>query len=238
MSAGDLVSMGGPDSCPWDGTSSATQHSTPSFPKSSMEERFAADLYSDSTAQQEQVAVQDSSLATSAQRAQVVPIEQASQAAAAPAEHSMQSRRGVNSNGLLSVHSTGRKATLDELAGLLLPQSCRVAARVSTKLPPLDHNPMLPALPEGFILPPEMHPVVGTYSTTKPAMSSTASQTAATQATARRASPSVRAKAEKAVQSAVPSNLQEEERGAGKWVHPKLPPPRTRARCGVTTTLL
>ena len=238
MSAGDLVSIGGPESCPWDGSSSVTQHSTPSFPKSSMEERYAADLYSESTAQQGEVPIQSSTLASSAHRAHVVPTEQASQTAsqtaAAPAEQSVQSRRGATSNCLLNVHSTGRKATLDELAGMLLPQSCRVAARVSTKLPPLDHNPMLPPLPEGFILPPEMHPVVGTYRTTKPAMSSTGSQTAASQATADTASQSVYANSENALQSAVHNvhvnNLHEEEREGGKWLHPKVPPPHPKAR--------
>lgn len=231
MSAGDLVSLGGPDSCPWDGTSSVTQHSTPSFPKSSMEERFAADLRADSTAQQEHVVVQNSSLASAAERAQVVPSEQALLMGAVPPEQSMQSRRAVNTNPLLSAHSVGRKATLDELAGLLLPQSCRVAARVSTKLPPLDHDPMLPTLPEGFILPPEMHPVVGTYRTAKRATSSTASQTAAAPATAHAASKqSVRATSERARHSAARADLQEEEQAGGKWLHPKLPSPCPRAR--------
>ena len=212
MSAGDLVSVGGPDSCPWDGTSSPTQHSTPSFPKSSMEERFAADLDGDSAAQHEQMA----------------PIEQASQTDAAPAEQSVQSRQGQG-----SMHSVGQKrylATLDELAGLLLPQSCRVAARVSTKLPPLDHDPMLPPLPEGFVLPPEMHPVVGTYRTAKPATSSIGSQTAAAQGTANAASYSKTAPSTNAAKSAVVENLQEERQAHGKWVHPRLPLPHPRAR--------
>ena len=226
MSAGDLVSIGGPDSCPWDGSSSATQHITPSFPKSSLEERFAADLDFDSAAQHGQVADRVSGLVSSAQRAQMALAEQASQTVAAPVEQSMQSRRGPSSNGsLLSMHSVGQKrhlATLDELAGLLLPQSCRVAARVSTKLPPLDHDPMLPPLPEGFVLPPEMHPVVGTYRTSKPSVSSTGSQTAAAQAAANAACQSVSA--------AVVDNLQEGKKAIGKWLHPKQVPPRPKAR--------
>lgn len=230
MSAGDLVSVGGPDSCPWDGTSSFTQHSTPSFPKSSMEERFAADLDADSAAQHEQVAYRTTS---SAQRAQSAPAEQPPQTDAAPAEQSMQSRQVQGS--LLSVHSVGQKrylATLDELAGLLLPQSCRVAARVSTKLPPLDHDPMLPPLPEGFVLPPEMHPVVGTYRTVKPATSSTGSQTAAAQETANAASRSMKAPPKIAAQSAVVDDMQElyVNKACGRWLHPKLPPPRPTAR--------
>lgn len=226
MSAGDLVSVGGPDPCPWDGTSSPTQHSTPSFPKSSMEERFAADLDADSTAQHEQVANRMSSSAQRAQMAQAAPTAQASQT---DAGQSMQNRQGQGS--LLSVHSAGEKrylATLDELAGLLLPQSCRVAARVSTKLPPLDHDPMLPPLPEGFVLPPEMHPVVGTYRTAKPATSSTGSQTAAAQGTAHAASYSKTAPSTNAAKSV--EILQEERQAHGKWVHPKLPPPHPRAR--------
>ena len=221
MSAGDLVSVGGPESCPWDGTNSPTQHSTPSFPKSSMEERFAADLDADSAVQHEQVAYRMSS------SAQMAPTEQASQTGAAQAEQSVQSRQRQGS--LLSMHSVGQKrylATLDELAGLLLPQSCRVAARVSTKLPPLDHDPTLPPLPEGFVLPPEMHPVVGTYRTAKPATSSI-SQTAAAQEAA---SHSVKAPSTKAAQSAVVDDLQQVQQARGKWLHPKLPPPRPRAR--------
>lgn len=225
MSSGDLVSVGGPDACPWDGTSSPTQHSTPSFPKSSMEERFAADLDADSAAQHEDIACHMSGTA------QMVPTEQASQTGAAPAEQSAQSRQRQGS--LLSMHSVGQKrhlATLDELAGLLLPQSCRVAARVSTKLPPLDHDPMLPPLPEGFVLPPEMHPVVGTYRTAKLAASSTGSQTAAAQEAASAASRSMKAPPTTAAQSAVVDDLQESRQAHGKWLHSKLPPPRPRAR--------
>ena len=227
MSAGDLVSIGGTDFCPWDGTSSPTQHSTPSFPKSSMEERFAADLDADSAAQHAQVAYHTSN---SAQREQMTPAEQVSQTDAVPAEQSMPSRQGHGS--LLSVHSVGQKrclATLDELAALLLPQSCRVAARVSTKLPPLDHDHMLPPLPEGFVLPPEMHPVVGTYRTAKPATSFTGSQTAAAQETANAASRSMKAPSTNAVQPAVVSDLQMNQT-RGQWLHPKLPPARPTAR--------
>lgn len=228
MSAGDLVSVGGPASCPWDGTTSPTQHSTPSFPKSSMEERFAADLDADSAAQHEQVAYPISS---SAQRAHMAPPEQASQTDNAPAEQSVQSRQGLDS--LLSVHSMGQKrylATLDELAGLLLPQNCRVAARVATKLPPLDHDPMLPPLPEGFVLPPEMHPVVGTYRTAKPATSSTGSQTAAAKETANAAAQNVSAPSNSSAQSAAVDDSQEEQQARGKWLHPKQTPPRPTAR--------
>ena len=227
MSAGDLVSVGGPDSCPWDGTTSPTQHSTPSFPKSSVEERFAADLDADSGAQHEQAAYPVSS---SAQRANMAPPEQAAQSDNTPAEQSMQSRQGQGS--LLSVHSVGHKrylATLDELAGLLLPQNCRVAARVATKLPPLDHDPMLPPLPEGFVLPPEMHPVVGTYRTAKPATSSTGSQTAPAKETANAASPNVSAPSRTSAQAAAVDDSQEEPQAHGKWLHPKPTPPRPTA---------
>ena len=221
MSAGDLVSVGGPDSCPWDGTSSMTQHSTPSFPKSSMEERFAADLDADSKAQLHQVA--DSTAALS---------EQGSQTESSPAEQRVQSRRELTTDGsLLSVRSAGQKrylATLDELAGLLLPQSCRVAARVSTKLPSLDHNPVLPPLPEGFILPPEMHPVVGSYS--KPAMSTTGSQTAAAKPIANAASQSDAASPAQTAKSAENDHMREEGVRGGRWLHPKQAPPAAQAR--------
>ena len=216
MSAGDLVSVGGPDSCPWDGTSSMTQHSTPSFPKSSMEERFAADLNADSAAQ----------------HAQAPLSEQGSQTENAPAEQSVQSRHGlIADSSLLSVRSVGQKrylATLDELAGLLLPQSCRVAARVSTKLPSLDHNPVLPPLPEGFILPPEMHPVVGSYR--KPATSTTGSQTAAAKPIANAASQSDAAVPAGTVKNAEADHMCEEGATRGRWLHPKQAPPAAQAR--------
>ena len=227
MSSGDLVSVGGPGSCPWDGTDSVTQHSTPSFPKSSLEERFAADLNADSTAQHDEAA-ELTSVETSAQHGQMaVSQEQACQTDTS-AEQSMQSRHSATSNG--SMHSTGQKpnrglTSLDELAGLLLPQSCRVAARVSTKLPPLDHNPTLPPLPEGFILPPEMHPVVGSYWTCKPAMASTGSQTAAAKAPASAASPRDTAvSTEAGIAASSPGEA------GGKWVHPKQAPPAHQAR--------
>ena len=210
MSAGDLVSMGGPSVCPWDG-SSMTQHSTPSFPRSSLEERFAADLDVDSTAQHERSAA----------------TEQASQTSVEPpSEQSIQSRHAADSNGsLLSMRSVGQKrylATLDELAGLLLPQSCRVAARVSTKLPPLDHDPMLPPLPEGFVLPPEMHPVVGSYTSTKAKTATTGSQTA----------PAWSAGLAQVTAGQVKddSHVQGDREGSGKWLHLKQAPPASKAR--------
>ena len=211
MSAGDLVSVGGPSVCPWDGTSSMTQHSTPSFPRSSLEERFAADLDADSTAQHERLAA----------------TEQASQTSVEPpSEQSMQSRHATNSNGsLLSMHSVGQKrylATLDELAGLLLPQSCRVAARVSTKLPPLDHDPMLPPLPEGFVLSPEMHPVVGSYTSTKAKTATTGSQTAPAWS-----APSAQVTAGQVKND---SHVQGGREGGGKWLHLRQGPPASKAR--------
>lgn len=218
MSAGDLVSVGGPTVCPWDGTSSISQHSTPSFPKSSMEERFAADLNVDSAAQHEDVAVAAADAGITAQRGQVAVTEQASQTGS-PTEHS---RHALNSNGsLLSMRSVGQKrnlATLNELAGLLLPQSCRVAARVSTKLPPLDHDPMLPPLPEGFILPPEMHPVVGAC--TKAMTATTGSQTAAEWSPADMGA---------AADMNMHGHVQQEGKRSGKWVHPKQAPPTPKA---------
>lgn len=214
MSAGDLVSVGGAGTCPWDGTSSLTQHSTPSFPKSAMEEQFAADLVADNRAQRDHVTVTSDS-DRSAATGQVAVSEQASQTGfQAPTEQNMHSRCISNSNGsLLSMHSTGQKrylATLDELAGLLLPQSCRVAARVSTKLPPLDHDPMLPPLPEGFVLPPEMHPVVGAYTTTRAKTSTTGSQTAWNVSSA--------------------AHMSENSGAGGKWLHLKQGPSAPKAR--------
>ncbi len=211
MSAGDLVSVGGPSVCPWDGTSSMTQHSTPGFARSSLEERFAADLDADSTAQHERLAA----------------TEQASQTSVEPpSEQSMQSRHAADSNGsLLSMHSVGQKrylATLDELAGLLLPQSCRVAARVSTKLPPLDHDPMLPPLPEGFVLPPEMHPVVGSYTSTKAKTATTGSQTAPAWS-----APSAQVTAGQVKND---SHVQGGREGGGKWLHLRQGPPASKAR--------
>lgn len=201
MSAGDLVSVGGPSVCPWDGTSSVTQHSTPSFPRSSLEERFAADLDADSTAQHERPAA----------------TEQAFQASVEPPS---------DSNGsLLSMRSVGQKrylATLDELAGLLLPQSCRVAARVSTKLPPLDHDPMLPPLPEGFVLPPEMHPVVGSYTSTKAKTATIGSQTAPAWS-----APTAHVTAGQVKSD---SHVQGDREGGGKWLHLKQGPSASKAR--------
>lgn len=121
LSVGDLVSVRGPDVCPWDGTSSAAGHSMPGLVSTAL--NFSPEA---------------------AQREQADTAEQAVQTAL-PSQ-SMQSMRSGASGGLE------------------LPLNCRVAARVSTKLPPLDHEPQLPPLPENFILPPEMHPVLGKYS--------------------------------------------------------------------------
>lgn len=111
MSVGDLVSVGGPDVCPWDGTSTTSDPGAATFE-------------------------------SSAQHGQASMVEQAIQTEATSAGHSMHSRQAVMQH--------------------LLPLNCRVAARV-TKLPPLDHEPQLPPLPANFILPPEMHPVLGKY---------------------------------------------------------------------------
>ena len=111
MSVGDLVSVGGPDVCPWDGTS------TTSEPGAAMSE-------------------------IPAQHDQASMVEQAIQTEATSARQSVHSRQAAMQH--------------------LLPLNCRVAARV-TKLPPLDHEPQLPPLPANFILPPEMHPVLGKY---------------------------------------------------------------------------
>ena len=111
MSVGDLVSVGGPDVCPWDGTSTTSDPGTATF-------------------------------ASSAQHDQASMVEQAIQTEATSAGQSMYSRQAAMQH--------------------LLPLNCRVAARV-TKLPPLDHEPQLPPLPANFILPPEMHPVLGKY---------------------------------------------------------------------------
>ena len=218
LSAGDVVSVGGPKSCAWDGSSSSTQHRTPSFPRSSLEARFAAELEDDSTAQHEQLASLNSNEDSAAQRGQVSVTEQAAHTGfELPSEHSVQSRR-----------TAARPATLDELAGLLLPQSCRVAARVSTKLPPLDHYPTLPPLPEGFILPPEMHPVVGSYTKTRIKTTSTGSQTAAAWSGT---SDGAAAGVQNLVEDVSPvSHAQEGSAGAGKWVHPKQTPPAPKAR--------
>lgn len=229
MSAGDLVSVGGPSGCAWDGTASMThqtQHSTPSFPRSSLEEQFAADLNADSTALRCELATADLSVDSSAQPDQGGVTEQASQTGVdVHSGQSVQSRQSTGSNGsLLGMHSMGQKrylATLDELAGLL-PQSCRMAARVSTKLPPLNHDPVLPPLPEGFVLPPEVHPVVGSFSFTKAKTVTTGSQTAASWSAS--AQPT-------AAELKCAGQLQEEARpGGGKWLHLKQGPPAGKAR--------
>lgn len=228
MSAGDLVSVGGPSGCAWDGTVSMTQqtqHSTPSFPRSSLEEQFAADLNADSTALRCELATADLSIDSSAQPDQGGVTEQASQTGVdVPSGQSMQSRQTAGSNGsLLGMHSVGQKrylATLDELAGLL-PQSCRVAARVSTKLPPLHHDPVLPPLPEGFVLPPEVHPVVGSFSFTKAKTVTTGSQTAASWSAP--AQPT-------ATEVKCDGQVQAAQAGSGKWLHLKQGPPAHKAR--------
>lgn len=140
MSVGDLVSVGGPDVCPWDGTS----NTAPVSIRNSFN-RISHGEISRTSAQHDQAAV----------------LEQASQTEATAAGHSMHSTRSTtaaNSNS-----SKGNQAMMDAAAERLLPLNCRVAARVSTKLPPLDHEAQLPPLPENFILPPEMHPVLGKY---------------------------------------------------------------------------
>ena len=143
MSVGDLISVGGPDVCPWDGSS----HTEPvsighSFNRPSVVE--VAEVSS-----------------TSAQHDHAAVVEQASQTEATAAVHSMHSIRSTTAPN--SNCSKGTQAMVNAAAERLLPLNCRVAARVSTKLPPLDHEAQLPPLPENFILPPEMHPVLGKY---------------------------------------------------------------------------
>ena len=230
MSAGDLVSVGCPSVCAWDGTSSLPEHNPiPCFPKSSMEQRFAADLNADSTAQRAQGPAADGTCHSSAER--LNRAEQGSQTGfEAPREQSRQTRRLSNSNcSLLGMHSLDHSrclATLDGLAGLLLPQNCRVAARVSTKLPPLDHNPMLPPLPEGFVLPPEMHPVVGTYTSTNPKTATTGSQTAAAwQAASPQATTATADAAALAGHIGSAGRMQGAKEGAARWLHLREGPP-------------
>ena len=143
MSVGDLVSVGGPDVCPWDGTSNTAPVS--------IQNSFNRNANGEAAHEVSRV---------SAQHTQAV-MEQSSQTEATAAGHSVHSTRSTtaaNSNS-----SKGNQAMMDAAAERLLPLNCRVAARVSTKLPPLDHEAQLPPLPENFILPPEMHPVLGKY---------------------------------------------------------------------------
>ncbi|KAL0055797.1 hypothetical protein WJX82_004467 [Trebouxia sp. C0006] len=118
--------------------------------------------------------------------------------------------------------STPMIEVLDMSAGDLVSVGGPSVCPVSTKLPPLDHDPMLPPLPEGFVLPPEMHPVVGSYTSTKAKTATTGSQTA----------PAWSAGSAQVTAGQVKddSHVQGDREGSGKWLHLKQGPPASKAR--------
>lgn len=223
MSVGDLVSVGGPDACPWDGLA---QQSMPAL--------LSTDL---------NFGPSNRSMRSSAQHAQAGTAEQAVQTEAASAEQSVHStQRAAAPGSNRSIHSRGSQ--VEAASEHLLPLNCRVAARVSTKLPPLDHEPKLPPLPENFVLPPEMHPVLGKYTwheTHATQTSPTASDKAAKEQTSaagmdlltgelpqgtqgrENAVPGSHAAAAQADREAAQATGQDSS--GGKWLHHKGAPP-------------